>query len=165
MARGRLSVLDADRLYGVVADASGEVDAAGTEARRREVRSARLSGLTVPAPARRGTAAGPVRCHALETVSVSDVDGAPHLCCAACGEILGTVAEGYRPGCGRLETPLQDIDPALFLDPLTQLDDTLVVRHYVCPGCAAFLDADVCRPGEPLYADVELVVDALPKPA
>jgi acetone carboxylase gamma subunit len=119
----------------------------------------------VAAPPRRGTASGAVRCNALETVSVSDFDGGPHLCCAACSEVLGAVAEGYRLGCGRLETPLPEIDPALFLDPLSQLDETLVVRHYVCPGCAAFLDADVCRPGEPLYADVELVVDALPKPA
>jgi N-methylhydantoinase B len=168
VARGRLSVADADRLYGVVLDPAGAANPAGaadpepTDARRRAVRAGRLAGLTVAAPARRGTASGSARCHALETVSVCDFDGAPHLCCAACGEVLGSVAEGYRTGCGRLETPLQEIDPALFLDPLTQLDETLVVRHYVCPGCAAFLDADVCRLGEELYADVELVVEALP---
>ncbi|MCW3064225.1 MAG: hypothetical protein JWN32_1397, partial [Solirubrobacterales bacterium] len=96
-------------------------------------------------------------CHALETVAVYDVGGRAHLCCATCREILGAVEEGYRGGCGRLETLLQDIDPALFLDPLTQLDETLVVRHYVCPGCASFLDADVCRVGEEPYDDVVLV--------
>jgi len=161
VARGRLSVADAHRLYGVVVDASGSIDADGTEARRRDVRSQRLSSLTVPVPPRRGTAAATPRCHALETVSVCDFEGALHLCCDSCGEVLGTIGDGYRAGCGRLETPLQAIDPALFLDPLTQLDETLVVRHYVCPGCASFLDADICRPGEQLYADVELDVGAL----
>jgi hypothetical protein len=126
------------------------------------VRRERLAALTSAPPLRRGTADGPARCYALETVSVSDFAGVPFLCCAACGEVLGTVADGYREGCGRLETPLQEIDPALFLDPLTQLDETLVVRHYVCPGCASFLDADVCRPGEELYADVQLDVASLP---
>jgi N-methylhydantoinase B len=162
VARGRLSVADADRLYGVVLGDDGAAHPEATERRREAVRRERLASLTSAPPLRRGTADGPVRCSALETVSVRDVHGAPCLCCASCGEVLGTVAEGYREGCGRLETPLQEIDPALFLDPLTQLDETLVVRHYVCPGCAAFLDADVCRPGEALYADVELVVDALP---
>jgi N-methylhydantoinase B len=161
VARGRLSPGDAERLYGVGLGADGTADPAATEERRRAARARRLAGLTHPAPARRGTAEGPVLGYALETVSVQEWDGTPRLCCAECHEVLGPVDAGYRPGCGRLETPLQDIDPALFLDPLAQLDETLVARHYVCPGCGAFLDADVCRPGDEPYADVALELRAV----
>jgi acetone carboxylase gamma subunit len=60
---------------------------------------------------------------------------------------------------------LTEVDPELFLDPRTQLDEELVVRHYVCPGCAALLDADICRPGAEAYNDVVLDVPAAAAPA
>ena len=114
------------------------------------------------APAARGPAGdAPLVAHALETVDVRLVGGEPHLCCAACSEVLGEVADGYRPGCGRLETALDAIDPALFLAPESQLRETIVLRHYVCPGCAALLDSDICRPADVPYQDVEIDAAAL----
>jgi N-methylhydantoinase B len=151
VARGRLSAADAERLYGVAIDGSGRADPAPRE-RLREERLAEL----VRRPERRGTADSPALGRAIETVAVHHVHGTPHLCCAECREILGTYDDGYREGCGWLETSLASIDPALFLDATTQLDEALVLRHSVCPGCAAFLDADICRPGDPSYVDVVL---------
>jgi N-methylhydantoinase B len=158
VARGRLSPEDAGRIYGVVLAADGTADAGATDTRRTAVRAERLGALA-RTPERRGTAAddAPALGFALQTVAVRTVDAAPALCCAACGEVLGTLAEGYREGCGWHETNLEDIDPALFLAPLSQLDETLVLRHYTCPGCAAFLDSDICRPGDGTYVDVALV--------
>jgi N-methylhydantoinase B len=149
VARGRLSTEDAERIYGVAAD--------GSVAPRERIRSERVAAF-VRSPSRRGSAPDDAEllCHALETVAVRRVDGAPALCCAQCGEILGSVAEGYRDGCGWLESELPSIDPELFLDPATQLDEPLVLRHYACPGCAALLDSDVCRPDDPVYNDVEV---------
>ncbi|QEC46756.1 hypothetical protein FSW04_03580 [Baekduia soli] len=159
--RRRLTTADADRIYGVVLR-DGAADGEATQARRDELRALRLAALTDLPATRAGSAAeARVICFALETVDVRAVDGAPRLCCAACGEVLGTVQEGYRAGCGRLEMAPDAIDPELFLAPATQLRETLVLRQYVCPGCAALLDSDICRPGDPSYRDVALAEAAL----
>lgn len=158
VVRGRLATPDADRIYGVVLDVQGRADAGATVERRAQIREQRLADLIRRAERPRGKAPdeAKVLCHATETVSVRDVDGSPLLCCGACREILGALEAGYRDGCGWLETRLETIDPELFLDPLEQLQETLVVRHYTCPGCAALLDADICRPTDPSYIDVLL---------
>jgi len=44
-----------------------------------------------------------------------------------------------------VETALTDIDPQMLLNPRPQVDDDLVLRHFACPGCGTFLDADICR--------------------
>jgi N-methylhydantoinase B len=158
VVRGRLAPPDADRIYGVILDVQGHADAGATVERRAQIREQRLAALTRRPEGLRGKAPDEAKllCHATETVSVRDVDGTPLLCCAACREILGALEAGYRDGCGCLDTRLEAIDPELFLDPLEQLEETLVLRHYTCPGCAALLDADICRPTDPSYIDVLL---------
>jgi N-methylhydantoinase B len=160
VTRGRLTADDAERIYGVVVNAAEQADAEGTSNARARVREERLAAFTHEPERRLGLAdeSSEMVCHALETVAVRRVDGAPHLCCAACGEVLGGLEEGYRDGCGWIETGLKSIDPALFLDPVEQLDEPIVLRHYTCPGCATFLDADICRPGSPAYLDVVIRV-------
>jgi N-methylhydantoinase B len=166
VARGRLTVETAARVYGVVIDGSGEIDEQATNALREAIRAQRLRSL-VRSPRRLGRVADDAEplAFATEMVAMRTVDGAARLCCADCGELLGTPGLGYRGGCGWLEMELTEVDPELFLDPRTQLDEVLVVRHYVCPGCAALLDADICRPGAEAYNDVVLDVPAAAAPA
>ena len=40
------------------------------------------------------------------------------------------------------------------LDPAEQTGQRLVLRRYLCPGCALALDAELCRPEDPPYADL-----------
>lgn len=51
-------------------------------------------------------------------------------------------------------TELGQIDPVVFLDPGTQVDEYLVLRHYACPGYGSLLDAAICRPEDPAWQDV-----------
>lgn len=161
---GRVSAEDARRIYGVELDeGTGAVNETGTGELRETLRSAR----TTSAPERPANRRGPLSSHpsgrgalAIETVRVTPLDGTVILSCAQCDEILGEAGTGYRPGCALVESALQDVDPQMFLDPRSQVDDDLVLRHYACPGCGTFLDADICRPDDPIYNDV--VIWALP---
>ncbi len=161
--RGRLSRVDADRLYGIVLGEDGALDAAASDRRRHEIRQERLrSFVHRPAESRGQVDADATEiCRALETVAVVDVDGEPKLSCGQCREVLGTMEGGYRDGCGWLQTELAEIDPGVFLDPRTQVDEPLVLRHYACPACGSLLDADVCRPTDPAYQDVVIFETAV----
>lgn len=156
VARARVTREDADRLYGVVLGEDGTVDVNASDASRRELRKERLRSFVREPSERRGAAdrSAPEICRALETVAVIEVDGQKQLCCAECREVLGTPSEGYRNGCGWLQMELGQIDPVVFLDPGTQVDERLVLRHYACPGCGSLLDADICRPDDPAWPDV-----------
>ncbi len=162
VASGRVSAADARRIYGVVVGDGATWDEAETIELRVAVRSARLANARVRPAEGRGKLGRPagVLALAVEDVRITPVDGEMVLSCAHCDEILGDAATGYRAGCAIVETPLTEIDPQMFLDPRSQVDDDLVLRHFACPGCGTFLDADICRPDDPVYNDV--VIRQLP---
>lgn len=153
---GRLSIADARRIYGVVLK-DGEPDEAQTADERAEIRERRLEEATGPDRAQDSLPGQPVEVgYAIETVKLVSAGGDHRLVCAECLAPLGTPEDGYRIGCLRLETRLPEIDHELFIDPLTQVDEDLVLRHYVCPGCGLFVDGDLCRPGDSPYQDVAI---------
>ncbi len=158
--RDRVTVADAERIYGVVLDGSGAtLDEPATVERRRAIRQARLDTARRRPDASLGKLA-PVNGQvalAVEGVRIGSADGAMSLACAHCDEILGNAASGYRNGCAVIEMPLTEIDPRIFIDPRSQVDDDLVLRHFACPSCATFLDADVCRPDDDVYNDVVIL--------
>lgn len=157
LAHGRVTGADAERIYGVILDDDGQVDLRATAERRSRVREERLARMTHRPPVRSvAPETSVVLCHATETVSVREIEAGPRLCCASCRQVLGTLQDGYRDGCGWLEGTLEEIDPDLFVSASEQLEESLVLRHYVCPGCAALLDAEICRPESPSYIDVLL---------
>jgi len=73
--------------------------------------------------------------------------------------VLGAADQGYRRGCCELEQPLTALGP-YFEDPAQQVGETIVLRIYLCPGCATNLDSEVCRPGDQPFEDVVLDADA-----
>ncbi len=163
VASGRVTADDAHRIYGVVVrEETGSWDEAETGQRRRSMRATRVAAGRERPSERLGKLApssGPTAL-AIETVRIAAHDATMLLSCVHCDEILGDADTGYRAGCALVEVPLTEIDPQMFVDPRSQVDDDLVLRHYACPDCGAFLDADVCRPADPLYNDV--VIWSLP---
>jgi N-methylhydantoinase B len=155
-ARGQVSVEDAARIYGVVL-VDGEVDEAASDELRAEVPRQRLGRATPPLQPGAALGAGTVLLgHALETVGIAERDGEQHLVCASCHHGLAPVLGDYRQGVAVLDERLTDIDPGLFVDPLDQVDHDLLLRRYLCPGCGLGLDADIVRPDDPLFQDVQL---------
>ena len=73
-------------------------------------------------------------------------------------QMLASVRENYKLRVPYLELPLPGIDPDLFLDPATQIDGTVILRQYLCPGCGVLLESDVCRPGDAPVWDTRLDV-------
>ncbi len=158
VATGRVSAEDAARIYGVVlqGEEAATWDEDSTAERRTAMRETRLSGARSRPEKPRGklSISSAAATFAIENVRLTVNGEAMLLSCEYCDELLGDASTGYRAGCARVETPLTDIDPHIFLDPRSQVDDDLVLRHYACPDCGTFLDADICRPADPVYDDV-----------
>ena len=126
------------------------VDGAGTEARARAaIRAERLDGAAAFGDgARLGTvdrgsvlvpgAAGgvDVRRHAGERVWA----------CSACGEHLGPIVENFKLARGYRQRPPQTVDERLYPDPTEFSETKILLRQYACPGCAALLAQEFCRP-------------------
>jgi N-methylhydantoinase B len=155
--RDEIDEATAKRIYGV-AYLDGKVDVPASDELRKANAAERLGRSTAPA------LAGPelsadcvVTGFALETVAiVSDGDGSS-LACAACHRGLASGLGDYRQGAALIEDRLPEIDPRVFIDPLDQVDEELVLRRYLCPGCGYALDADIVKLNDPLFRDVELV--------
>ena len=43
-----------------------------------------------------------------------------------------------------------------FRDPGIYVDDTIVWREFICPGCATRLATEVCRPDDEVLAEIRL---------
>src|SRR5690606_23861556 len=134
-------------VYGVVLDAAGEVDAEATEAERWRLREERLAVARAPRRPLEGGVEGESRAATGSVVLGRDGAGEARLGCAHCGRSLGEPGSGYRRGCAELEQPLASLGP-LFLDPAQQIGQELVLRRYLCPGCALALDAEICLPDD-----------------
>ena len=151
---GKVTPQDAERIYGVVLDASGGVDAATGE-RRRALLAQRLAEARPPREARAGTLSD-VGGRALATVAHgTGADGDAALGCAACGRELAPFTGNYRLGASWLEIPMTQLGTH-FIDPLEQVGADLVWRAYLCPGCGVALDGELCRPEDEPVWDVRL---------
>lgn len=155
---GQLTSEQASEIYGAVLDSAGSVDASASTDRRAALRQRRLDTAVRRPSDGAATAAAELSDGgwATETVAVGTVDDRAVLACGQCGYVLSDRRGSYREGCAWLHVPLTDIDPRIYVDTAEHVDVDLVMRQYVCPSCARLLDADVCRPDDAPYQDVQL---------
>ncbi len=154
LAAGRLRRHEAGELYGVVTATDGEVDIAGTDARRASLRAERLAAARSPWRPRSGrTTVPPDAPRVIEGVVVTRDGRGPVFACGECGELLGEATGTYRLGCSVLDLELTDISE-LYVSPAKETGQEYVVRCYLCPGCGLMLDVHVCRPDDVPYTDV-----------
>ena len=86
---------------------------------------------------------------------LADTAAGPAQACRHCGRLLAAAAGCYRLGCRELEDDMTALSE-FHLDPAEQAGQRLVLRRYLCPGCALALDAELCRPEDPPYVDLTL---------
>ena len=151
---GRLPRAQAEQFYGVVLDRAGSVDLEATAGRRREMRRERLARSRAPRAPLEG-AVEPERAATglLAGVALADAAAGRVQVCRHCGKLLAAAADSYRLGCRELEDDMTALSE-FHLDPAEQTGQRLVLRRYVCPGCALALDAELCRPEDPPYVDL-----------
>jgi N-methylhydantoinase B len=153
VADGGVTPAGAQRIYAVVVR-DGQADHAATAALRhrrllerlREAGSERaelLPGRPVPAGAR-----------TIADVYVLDRD-ADRIECHRCGTALCTFGESPKDGMAVLQRPVQSLTPGA-PDPRMFVDDDVVWRDFMCPGCGVRLATEVAYPGAPTFRELEL---------
>jgi N-methylhydantoinase B len=160
VALGYVSVGAADQVYGVVADADGTLDDAGTQARREAIREERrhwnnaseLAGPAVPKSFTPATGAPPRAVH--EYVVARDEGEQRVLACAGCGHVLADYADNYKLGllvdAGAVTMIPRVKDPSIFLDEDVQF------RRFCCPGCQTLMATEIVRADEPVLDEMRL---------
>ena len=148
----------ARRIYGVIVSGDG-VDLAKTAQRRTEIRRERLAlahrpSRTIATPAPNGGEKLLMRLG--EEMKVTEIDGRSYIVCADCGHYLCEGNGNYKLGCARIDGSLTDLDGVLFGNAKEELDDEMVYRSYICPGCGVLIENELARGDEPAFWDVRL---------
>lgn len=143
-------------VYGVVLDErSLVVDLDATEALRDEMREWRaaeaIPGLEVRAVA--------------DAAAVPDEDATPiheylaidgdRVRCRKCGHGYGSPQENYKLGTLWRTVEIADIAPG-YNDRGVYVDDDVVLRECICPGCLTLLESELTLRGEPPVHDIKI---------
>jgi N-methylhydantoinase B len=159
--RSLVSTTWAARVYGVVLDAGGSVDAGATAARRAEIRAERLAAAAAHGTPGSGGAGEEPWEPALHGVRLNeslfyDLRGEPTVRCR-CGHELGPTGTHYKHLAAMAVFPVQRIGPEV--NPHRWNGDRFELREFYCPGCATLLEIEIARPDDPLLADAELELE------
>jgi N-methylhydantoinase B len=139
---GYVSAAAARATYGVVLG-----DDEATVRLRAELRGARLGGDPLDAPPLPTLPDGAVW---LDEHLVVRADGTT--ACGRCEHELAGPGAGYKSGAVALEGTLMAAD-RVWVDPGHYVDDEVVLRQFVCPGCATLLDNEVTLASLPPVED------------
>jgi N-methylhydantoinase B len=147
-------------VYGVALVATAEggrrVDAAATEAARREIREGRLQGTgrssagTSQPPKLRGDPSPSG--HIGAALDVVATEGGEWLACHGCGQVIGPATQDPKIGATMREVPMDRLSPWNRFG----LVNEIAVREYCCPTCAQLLSVEVRKKGDPPLLDTEL---------
>ena len=159
VAGGRLLAEQAGALYGVVL--TGEPPRADTEATARRRDALRAERLEAARPPRRPMQAGPVARdrHRRAARDRRAARGRGRHPPAHVRRVRRRARRRVRElprRQRRARAPAAGARPQDLPGPSTQVDDGLVVRQYLCPGCAVALDTVVCPAGQEPEWDVLL---------
>jgi len=132
VANGFVSSDVAQDIYGVVLGPAGAADAEATQARRAQIRAARIGRTPPRAVAADAPLFAPLRA----------VDGQWQ--CSQCDQPLGAVSENWRNAAVKVETEVSQRFRHLhgLVRPRRQ-GEPVVMREHYCPGCAASLAIDI----------------------
>ena len=160
VVEGKVAPETAARIYDVVLK-DGEIDEGATRQTRGTMRKERLTRAVMPTRAGE-SAPSPNGSPALERFKVGEelklvsIGEASFIACADCGHLLCDGASNYKLSAARIDGSLHEIDPALFPDPATELDDKITYRQYLCPRCGILFDNELAKSEDPPLWDVQL---------
>lgn len=91
----------------------------------------------------------------LENLNIADRGGEAVYVCNRCETELGPADSDYKRYCLYRERPVQEIG-RLFKDPRRFVDDDIVFREFLCPGCGGLFDTEINRRTEPPVHDIQI---------
>ncbi|KAA9157755.1 hydantoinase B/oxoprolinase family protein [Amycolatopsis acidicola] len=147
----KVSEQAARAVYGVVLDGDAGVDVEATNRQRDLLWTARreAAGITARDGGERPDVSG------AEHLDVNQalVDGKT-VVCRHCGAGLGTLGEPYLAALPRIETGPSAAGPHVWADSATYIDEQVIFRQAICPGCATALLSQVVPADHPMPADI-----------
>jgi N-methylhydantoinase B len=150
---GVVSAADAEHQYGVVVR-DGRLDSGATTDCRTTLRRRRFAGAGLTGEPRAADATAPQDVLLIgDDVWFDRAAGTYH--CAHCGQETGAAGGHSKEKLGVWEHPVAEIG-SRFRDPSIYVDDEIVYRELICPGCATRLATEVCRPGDDVLAEVRI---------
>lgn len=153
VADGGVTAAAAERVYGVVLRDGAPDDAATTalrDARLGERLRAAGAGRDALLPAR----GVPDAAETIADVYVID-RASGHIDCHRCGTTLCAIGGNPKDGMAVVERPLASLTPGA-ADPSVFVDDEIVWRDLLCPGCGIRLATETAYPGAPLFTELDL---------
>jgi N-methylhydantoinase B len=154
VAAGVVSPTDAEHQYGVIIR-NGRLDTAASQERRRQMLRQRLAAAGLDREPTDAVATPPAGDLIIAADIWVDASAESSYRCAHCGEELGALSSHPKQKMARIERPLADVGER-FHDPAVYVDDELIWREFFCPGCAARLATEVCRPSDEVLTDIRL---------
>ncbi len=91
-----------------------------------------------------------------EELKLVSIGEASFIACADCGHLLCGAGSNYKLSAARIDGSLHEIDPDLFPEPATELDDPIAYRQYLCPNCGVLFDNELAKAEDPPVWDVQL---------
>ncbi|MEV7046299.1 hydantoinase B/oxoprolinase family protein [Amycolatopsis sp. NPDC051061] len=148
VASGFVSVPAAHAVYGVVLDADRhDVDAAATAELRTDVRRRRLGGTEPAAVDDHAELALGDRPLGGYLHVVDEPGTGPVIRCARCSHEICAADADWKDHVPHREAPLAEAGP------VHRDTGECVLREFYCPGCAAMLEVEMARPGDPPLHD------------
>jgi len=162
VASGALPTSAAQRVYGVVLTASGQVHERATAARRDDLLAARLAAATVPA--RVETVPEGIPLHPLGgELAIVERDGEPARFVTVSGRaLLGPTSANFKDGCAVLERPVRELGPE-FATQEGRAGWTVRYREYLCPITGRRIDTELLREGDEPLHDIALATPEVPR--
>jgi N-methylhydantoinase B len=147
----------AARVYGVLVNDDGTIDADATAARREEIRAERRSAAGAEARA------GAVEPWDAERDGVRllealfyDLSGDAPVYRCRCGCELGAADVPYKEHAAQARFGVQRIGPDV--NPNDVGGGRFELREFYCPGCLTLLEIEIARPGDPVLDDARLTL-------
>jgi N-methylhydantoinase B len=158
LSEGKMTVVEAFRVYGVVGDESGAVDGEKTSAERAERRRQRLGGERPAPEVRRKVQAldGAKRIVINDNLSLVQTAGGSRYMCS-CGQDLGPADANFKDSCRVKQSPVDSIGPG-YTSFATDVMDKMCFREFFCPWCGARQATEVTRKEDGYLWDIELRV-------
>jgi N-methylhydantoinase B len=141
---GYVSIVHAQKVYGVVLKENGDVNAVATEEQRKRTRIDRIGQVPSQVP---------------------DLQQPPHVTyklknenwiCAICDYQLSSSEENWRTGSISKEVPIEEHMQQLEMFVRPRVNPKVVVREHYCPNCATALIVDVTLEGKDVVASARL---------
>lgn len=153
VTEAKISSAAAHDVYGIVLTNDGAVDSAATVSRRVALRVARrkAAGLSGENLTPSLEEAEPMSDSALDA-NVAFIGSVLH--CRRCGTELGSMGTHYLDELPRIEASPGAAGPHIWADSSTYIDEKVVFRQVICPGCSTALVSQVVPIGHPLPHDV-----------